>query len=153
MDSAFAYATRTKLESQTDYPYKAKNQDCAAKDDQGKVLLSGWENVPVNDPVQLQAAVAQQPVSVALQAGSPYFRSYNGGVLSSVACGHNLDHGVLVVGYGTTESGVPYWRLKNSWGTAWGEEGTFRILRTDKKDVGICGLLQKASYPLVDKTA
>lgn len=53
MDSAFAYATRSKLEIQTDYPYVAKNQDCAATDDKGKVLLSGWENVPENDPAQL----------------------------------------------------------------------------------------------------
>jgi C1A family cysteine protease len=54
-------------------------------------------------------------------------------------CGTSIDHGVLVVGYGT-ESGTDYWLLKNSWGTTWGEKGYFRILRSSATGPGICGL-------------
>jgi len=80
-------------------------------------------------------------VSVAIEADKAVFQSYKGGIITSTACGTTLDHGVLVVGYGT-ESGTDYWTLKNSWGTTWGEKGYFRILRSDAAGKGICGLQQ-----------
>ena len=41
-------------------------------------------------------------------------------------CTDPLDHAVVIVGYGTTEDGVDYWLIKNSWNTHWGEKGFFR---------------------------
>merc|ERR550537_1598992 len=74
----------------------------------------------------LEAAVAQQPVSIAIEADQSVFQHYTGGVLTSDACGENLDHGVLVVGYGT-DNGQKYWKVKNSWGSTWGESGYIRL--------------------------
>jgi C1A family cysteine protease len=72
---------------------------------------------------------------------------YSGGIINSAKCGSNLDHGVLVVGYGT-EKGQDYWILKNSWGASWGESGYFRIKRDMTQDgTGICGLQEEPSYP------
>jgi len=63
-------------------------------------------------------------------------------------CGTSLDHGVLLVGYGTEDS-VDYWLLKNSWGASWGEKGYFRMLRDAKTSgPGFCGLQLQPSYPI-----
>merc|ERR1712110_1146937 len=77
----------------------------------------------------LEAAVTKQPVSVAIEADKTVFQHYTGGVLKDEACGQKLDHGVLVVGYGTDATGGDYWKVKNSWGTSHGEEGYWRIER------------------------
>jgi len=89
----------------------------------------------------MKAALAQQPVSVAIEADQMAFQAYTSGVISS-GCGTRLDHGVLAVGYGTM-NGVEYALVKNSWGASWGDEGYVRI----SMDNNSCGILNAASYP------
>merc|ERR1712070_595454 len=79
----------------------------------------------------LKEAVSAQPVSVAVEADKQVFQFYKSGVIkSSAGCGTKLDHGVLAVGYGT-EEGTMYWKIKNSWGPTWGDEGYLKIERTE----------------------
>lgn len=94
----------------------------------------------------LEAAVAQQPVSVAIEADQSVFQHYTGGVLTNDACGENLDHGVLAVGYGE-DNGVKYWKVKNSWGTTFGEDGYIRIEKGQAETGGECGIRKGASFP------
>jgi len=94
----------------------------------------------------LEAAVAQQPVSVAIEADKSVFQHYTSGVLTDDACGENLDHGVLAVGYGV-DNGVKYWKVKNSWGTTFGEDGYIRIERGDAASGGECGIRKGAVFP------
>jgi KDEL-tailed cysteine endopeptidase len=72
---------------------------------------------------------------------------YQSGILSG-DCGTSVDHAVLLIGYGT-DNGTPYWLVKNSWGTSWGEGGYVRIYRGSANDLGTCGMYYKNSYPSV----
>jgi len=121
---------------------------CHVDATKGKVQVKSFTDVPPMSGQQLMAAVAAAPVSVAIEADTSVFQSYKSGVIKSAACGTNLDHGVLVIGYGTDASLGDYWLLKNSWGTTWGEKGFFRIQRVaTSTDAGICGLQSEPSYP------
>lgn len=86
------------------------------------------------------------PVSIAVEADKSVFQSYRSGVMTGM-CGTQLDHGILLVGYGT-ESGTDYWKVKNSWGTVWGIQG-FGNLERGKGSEGECGILMGATYPVV----
>lgn len=89
-------------------------------------------------------------VTIALRVGSEQmsFQLYSGGVLTA-ACGTNLDHGVLLVGYGVSEDGVKYWKVKNSWGAEWGADGYILLKREAAQEGGECGVLMQASYPVL----
>ena len=111
--------------------------------------ITSCSDVKPNDQISLKAAVAQQPVAVAIEADTRYFQSYSSGILTSSSCGTNLDHGVLIVGYGT-ENGQDYWNIKNSWGPSWGMNGYVKIARSSStNDPGICGISMDPSFPTV----
>lgn len=147
MDGAFKYAIDNGMCTETAYPYTAKDGSCHSCS--AVVSVSGCADVKANNQVALKEAVANAPVSIAIEADTKYFQSYTSGVLTSSSCGTNLDHGVLIVGYGT-ENGIKYWLVKNSWSTSWGEQGYVKIARSDStNDQGICGIGMQPSYPVV----
>jgi hypothetical protein len=136
---------------ESDYGYKAVDGTCAyATTAHTSVTVSDFINVTPNSVTALKAAVAQQPVSVSIEADKLVFQMYNGGVLNSAKCGTTLDHAVLVTGYGTdAATGLDYWLVKNSWAASWGEAGYIRIAQTVDGDAGICGVQSGPLYPVV----
>ena len=127
--------------------YTAKKGTC--EECETVVTITSCSDVTPNNEVVFKNAVAQQPVSVAIEADTKEFQLYTSGVITSDKCGTNLDHGVLTVGYGE-ENGVKYWLVKNSWSTSWGEDGYVKIGRSDSmNDPGICGIAMDPSFPVV----
>merc|ERR1711872_670045 len=121
MDSAFKYIIEAPgLESEHDYPYTSggghSGHDCKFDKSKVKATISSYVDVKHKDEDALKQAVATVgPISVAIDAGHLSFQLYSGGVYYERNCSEDrLDHGVLVVGYGT-EDGKDYWLVKNSW--------------------------------------
>lgn len=149
MDGAFKYIKEYGQCSLDEYPYTSgvtkTEGDCQSCKPVAEIM--GCQDVAAYDQLSLKAAVAQQPVSIAIEADTVYFQSYKSGVLDSTKCGTNLDHGVLIVGYGE-ENGLKYWLVKNSWSSSWGDNGYVKILRSEStNDAGICGIALMASFP------
>merc|ERR1712228_663993 len=109
--------------------------------------ITGYKDVTPNSEDALMAAVAEGPVSIAIEADQSTFQFYKTGVLTA-SCGVKLDHGVLVVGYGEMD-GQKYWKVKNSWGATWGMEGYVMLCRECDANgsKGECGILMQPSYP------
>jgi C1A family cysteine protease len=151
MDNAFTFAKSNAICTEASYPYKATRGTCAAASctvGLAKGTVTGYKDVSPDSESAMMSAVSQQPVSIAIEADKSVFQLYKSGVLQS-SCGSSLDHGVLLVGYGT-EDGTDYWKVKNSWGSSWGDAGYVKLLR-GKGGSGECGLLKQASYPVVSQ--
>jgi len=150
MDYAFQYIKENHgVDTETSYPYKARQQrKCAFKKQDVGADDKGYTDLPQGDEDALKTAVATQgPISVAIDAGHPSFQHYNGSVYYEKKCSQEqLDHGVLLVGYGTDPEHGDYWIVKNSWGPDWGEEGYIRMARNKNNH---CGIATMASFPLV----
>lgn len=147
MENGFHYVMDKGLCSEKDYPYEGIDDTCMNCKEVVKII--DCKNVPAYNETALKYALFENPISVAVDAGSSAFQFYSSGILNS-GCGANLNHGVLLVGYGE-EDGEKFWRIKNSWGKEWGENGYIRISRKDlnTKSVGMCGITKKSSYPIM----
>lgn len=155
MDNAFKFDEKSGgLCSEKDYPYKAAVGTCNTKctDVPGSIVKT-FVDVPPSDERALLAALAMQPISIAIQADQLAFQFYRDGVINDESCGKkgDVDHGVLAVGYGTDlETQIPYWLVKNSWGESWGDAGYVKLARNSTNEWGMCAILKMSSFPVVE---
>lgn len=126
MNSGYDYLRSNKAILEADYPYTAKQGACqAANIASTDVSVSLFNYVTPYDGSQIKAALATGPVGVAINGGSLPFQFYREGIFNCdyVTCGNeasDLNHAVLLVGYGT-EGSTEYFILKNQWAETWGE--------------------------------
>jgi cathepsin L len=105
---------------------------------------------PYGNETALMYAIWKQPVvSVGIDASSNKFQLYSSGVYNVPTCKRRsdlLDHGVSLIGYGTSKAGVAYWIVKNSWNSMWGMEG---YIWMSKDKANQCGIATDATYALI----
>jgi len=131
--------------SYDDY-YGGDQENCSYTKSGIGATISAFMDVVSGNETDLAYAVLGCPVSVAIDASQDSFQDYDGGIYYEPACNsdlNDLDHGVLVVGYGS-EDDDDYWIVKNSWGPEWGMEGFILMSRNQDNN---CGIATYATVP------
>ena len=148
MDLAFQYIIDNGLCSNFSYPYTGQAGICSDTC-KSLVKISNYSDIIPNQEKMLMRAVQHQPVSVAIQANKRSFQMYKSGIYNDPDCGFQLDHGVLLIGYGYDKTyDMDYWIIKNSWSESWGENGYIRIERNIDDSRGLCGIAMDPSVPI-----
>ncbi|XP_070535999.1 cathepsin L-like [Ptychodera flava] len=132
--------------TETDYPYKGVDSSCKFNRTMAKIYINGSMNISQDEGEIANWLAANGPISIGINANAMQF--YFGGISHpwKIFCNpENLDHGVLIVGYGTKD-GTPYWIIKNSWGKDWGEQGYYLAYRGG----GVCGLNEMCTSAIIN---
>ncbi|XP_032978027.1 cathepsin L1 isoform X2 [Rhinolophus ferrumequinum] len=151
MDNAFQYVKENRgLDSEESYPYHAKDESCKYKPEFSAANDTGFVDIHKREKALMKAVASVGPISVGIDASYSSFQFYKKGIYYEPKCSsEDLDHGVLVVGYGFEGAELDnnkYWIVKNSWGTEWGMDGYIKMAKDRKNN---CGIATAASYPVV----
>jgi len=135
------------LDKESAYPYTGTDGSCAFKASAIGASISKWAYAcDEEDEETLKTNVATVgPLSICVDAQN--WQDYTGGVMTGWQCAwlNVLDHCVQAVGYDVTDSSNPFWIVRNSWGTDWGEVGYIRLQYGDNT----CGLTNEATYVVI----
>lgn len=169
MTNAFQFAIDQGVETDEEYPYRSGNVEpgtffpfwlnrrCEYNSSLATVHIQNYTCVGdsdndgiANEHDLAKYLVANGPLAIAINAGPMQF--YESGIADPPNCDPTqLDHGVLLVGFGEGDDNsgrtVPYWIIKNSWGEDWGENGYYRIIRGR----GACGLNTAVSHSIFEE--
>lgn len=150
LPTAFAYVQQAGLETEQSYPYTSgggNTGSCHYKQSLVVVHIKGFAYATTsgNETAMQVATMNNGPLSVCVDAST--WQYYTSGVITH-GCGDSLDHCVQIVGWSvdTTQSPqVPYWIVRNSWGTDWGLNGFLYVERNKDE----CGISDEATYVIV----
>jgi len=149
MDKAYDFIkTNGGIDTEESYTYTGNKDDCSYKPENSGGSVEGYVVVPSGDEMALTAAIFEMgPIAVAIDANHTSFQLYKEGVIDEPDCSTTiLGHAALAVGFGTTDDGVDFYIVKNSWGEGWGENGYMRMRRNNDNQ---CGIATSALYPQV----
>lgn len=153
-DSVFRYAiVNGGLDTEADWPYLAYEAACPRKKERThrKVTIDAIVDVPEKNEEALLKTIAHRPASVGVCCGDGIdaWHLYTGGIFNTSAhCVEPIDHAVLIVGYGTTDEGTEFWKIRNSWGAQWGDRGYMYVLRNVTAPEGQNGVATFPGYPI-----
>ncbi|XP_048880512.1 cathepsin K [Brienomyrus brachyistius] len=149
MTNAFEYVEENQgIESEEAYPYVGQQGQCAYTPAGRAASCRGYREIEEGNELALQAAVAKVgPVSIGIDATQYSFLFYKRGVYYDRNCNKDdINHAVLLVGYGVNKKGKKYWIVKNSWSERWGNNGYILMARNRNNS---CGIANLASFPIV----
>ncbi|KAL9242276.1 hypothetical protein vseg_016293 [Gypsophila vaccaria] len=143
MTNAYRYLIQAGgLEEEATYPYTGKKGECQFNPEKVAVKVVNFTTIPFEEDQIAAHLVHHGPLAIGLNA--VFMQTYVGGVSCPLICSkRQINHGVLLVGYGAKGYSIlrlgykPYWIIKNSWGTKWGENGYYRLCRGYR---GMCGM-------------
>ena len=143
LSSVFEYVLSFGTTSEASYPYIGVTSIC--KSNGGTFKIASYKGGALNNNcTALTNMVIDRPVSIAVSAGNQYWMSYSNGIMN--ICGNGqIDHAVTVTGV-FQDATQNYWKIRNSWGTSWGENGYVRI---DRKQNNLCQLCSYGYYPVL----
>jgi len=131
------------IETNQDYPYTAQDGNCNFDSSSVYATISNFQYaIPQGGDENTMANVLATTAPLAIIVDASSWQYYTGGVLSS--CGTSLDHAVMAVGYSQTAA-TPYWIVRNSWGSDWGENGFIRL----QFGQNTCGITSEVTYAVV----
>ncbi|XP_030752387.1 cathepsin L1-like [Sitophilus oryzae] len=151
IDPAFQYIRANNgVDGEEVYPYEGQDGQCRFKRDGVVAQCTGYVNIAEGDEKGMEIAVSTQgPIAVAIDASREGFQFYSDGIYYDPECGNGQDdvnHAVLIVGYGQEPNGQKYWMVKNSYGAQWGIGGYIKMAKEANNH---CGIANQATYPLV----
>merc|ERR1712186_294009 len=151
IDNALYYIQQTGfIDGFDNSPYVSgstkKAGNCVADQSNSVGSISNCGATTKNSESELTTALAQVgAVGIAIDAGGIGFQLYSGGVYISSTCSSTrLNHAVTAVGYGNL-SGQDYFTVKNSWGTAWGDNG-YILMAANRNNQ--CGVAATPAYAI-----
>jgi len=101
------------------------NSTCSAITNEKLWYVGDYGNVA--GPNKMKAEIYKNgPIGCGIDATSK-FETYTGGIYSQWLLLPQINHEISVVGWGVAQDGTEYWIGRNSWGTAWGENGFFKM--------------------------
>ncbi|XP_008831322.1 cathepsin L1-like [Nannospalax galili] len=148
MHQAFQYVKDNGgLDTKDSYPYEEAVGPCRYNPKNSAATVRSFVMLPPREDALLNAVATVGPISSAVDSNHTSFQFYESGIYYEPNCSSSeVDHAILVVGYGEESNGKKYWLVKNSWGERWGMDGYIKIAR-DKNNH--CGIATYAVYPVV----
>lgn len=156
IDATFQYMVSRGVVNESSYPYNPHQDTCSRNDSRiAEFTPRGCFHIGANIArTHLSHFLMEKgPLVIGVAARSSVFQLYTGGVIRNWDCGTEVDHAVQLVGFGQDEDGLKYWVVRNSWGEKWGENGFFRLERTNGNwDIveksGTCGMMVSGAWGL-----
>jgi cathepsin H len=134
VDTTLDYMKTNGLHYEPSMPYSGTDGTCPSSISGGKLTIYDYDDLTGYTEEQMKEYLYWYgPFSCGFGVGDA-FQHYVSGVFNPSSC-PGVNHVMIVVGYGTS-GGVPYWLIRNSWSTGWGESGYVKVVRNVNK----CGV-------------